>query len=142
MIINNTSIQGMFLYSPVAEYERGDFVVKGTSLFVCSPKNGLETIVGEDPEHSTNFYVYLGDKMASIEDYTNFVDGKSEDKYISINQLPGILNLYMNGVSGKGIIGNNISLSNDDNNHLDIVVEGYNLPEGVDYNNILLDIML
>ena len=39
MILNNTHVQGLFLYSEETEYEKGDFVVYGNTIYICTAKN-------------------------------------------------------------------------------------------------------
>lgn len=113
MLVNDIHIQGMFLYNSEATYEKGDFVVKGDTIFVCSPI-GTETIKGIDPEvelnsgGETNYKIYLGERLASIQDFVDYAsgNGKTEvgSKYIDLKTLPGILNQYMVGFDGNGVI--------------------------------------
>ena len=65
MILNNTHVQGMFLYSEETEYEKGDFVVYGNTIYICTAKNPTNktnnTVSGVIPEESSdNYSPYLG----------------------------------------------------------------------------------
>lgn len=108
-IDTNTDIRGLFLYSDTAEYQDGDFVVFGTTLYVCSPKEGYGP--GSLPT-SEHFYVYLGDKMADASDFIDFENnGGGEKKFVSLASLPVILNNYMAGVDMSGLINDSIGFS-------------------------------
>ena len=108
-IDTNTNISGLFLYSETAEYQDGDFVVFGTTLYVCSPKEGYGPGALPTSEH---FYVYLGDKMADASDFIDFENnGGGEKKFVSLASLPVILNNYMAGVDMSGLINDSIGFS-------------------------------
>ena len=92
---SNTSIRGFFIYSPDVEYELGDFVVKGNTIYICSPKDNTKYCIGEDPATSNNYSVYLGDNRTTLEEIKSFIDGDNisdgiSDKYISLSHLPTI----------------------------------------------------
>ena len=90
MKINNESVRGFFLYSENAEYESGDFVVDGNTIYVCSPKDSL-TVTGEKPSLSKNFEVYLGEQMADVSEFVKFSEeGIGSKKYVSLTALPAI----------------------------------------------------
>lgn len=79
MIINNTHVQGIFLYSNDARFERGDFVVDGNEIYVCTayfPNNSDFTVSGKLPRNDKkNFIPYPGDKIVTAKEYYNYVNG-------------------------------------------------------------------
>lgn len=120
MKINNESVRGFFLYSENAEYESGDFVVDGNTIYVCSPKGSL-TVTGEEPRLSENFEVYLGEQMADVSEFIKFSEeGVGSKKYVSLTALPAILNNYMAGLTTSGIIGDSVDYSDDYGFHVNI----------------------
>lgn len=133
MIINNTHVQGIFLYSSDIEYERGDFVVLNNILYICTAENPTNTetftVMGRNPESDkSNFTVYLGDRIESAEDYFKYVENPNDydDKYVSSHSLTRILSYYMSGFNEKGIIssfidydGSNYSYSSDLSKYLE-----------------------
>lgn len=110
MILNNTHIQGIFLYKDDIEYEKGDFVVSGNSIYICTagnPNTGNNTVLGKDPStDSENYVVYLGDSLKNIEEYFSYIENPSEneDKILTADLLSQILNKYMIGFDEKGVI--------------------------------------
>jgi len=82
MIINNTHVQGIFIYSQDVEYERGDFVVSGDSIYICTAANPTNqqnfTVKGIDPakDSTGNFKIYPGDKVSTAKEYYNYVNGR------------------------------------------------------------------
>lgn len=111
MILNNTHIQGIFIYQPDIEYEKGDFVVSGNSIYICTagnPNTGSNTVIGIDPAEDTeNYTIYLGGSIKNIEEYFSYIDNPSveqNDKFIKASLLSQILNTYMIGFDEKGII--------------------------------------
>lgn len=82
MIINNTHVQGIFIYSPDVEYERGDFVVSGDSIHICTAANPTNlanrTVKGIDPakDSTGNFKMYPGDKVSTAKEYYDYVNGR------------------------------------------------------------------
>lgn len=109
MIINNKSIQGVFLYEETAEYERGDFIVDEDSIYICTPKEG-DTVSGKKPKNdSENYKLYLGRDIATWEDFesqyssqNNVISG--EDKLITSTVLSQILKKLSFGLDSNGII--------------------------------------
>ena len=79
MKINDISIRGFFVYSETAQYEQGDFVVYGNTIYVCSPKSGSTYVSGELPYKSNNFYTYLGDQSATREDFLSFSEKEMQN---------------------------------------------------------------
>lgn len=111
MILNNTHVQGIFLYKDDIEFEKGDFVVSGNSIYICTAKNPTTenfTVLGKDPStDSENYTIYLGNSLKNIDEYFSYVDNpeEGEDKILTANLLSEILNTYMIGFDEKGIIG-------------------------------------
>lgn len=108
MIVNNKSIQGIFIYSETSEYEKGDFVVSGDSIYVCTPKES-DTVINKDPKTDTeNYTLYLGGDKATWEDfeeqYTNPNELVSSDKLITSTVLAQILKKLAFGLDSNGII--------------------------------------
>lgn len=122
MKINNTIIQGIFIYDSGLNYTEGDFVIYKRSIYIYSPSDSNSELSKLPPPENPNFQIYLGDMMSDINDYFSLEkEGESTNgtnKYISIKYLPAILNSYMMGFSGKGIIGNNIKYPIEDINNL------------------------
>lgn len=155
MIINNTHIQGIYLYDELAEYEKGDFVISGNSIYICTAEkptnNILFTVSGKDPKQdSDNFKIYLGDKITSLKEYLDYVSNPddSEDKLVSSHVLSEILNNYMNGFDGKGIINNYLLYRNEEysfskslesifngvrNNFLNVLIKSETFNNGILY---------
>lgn len=121
MIINNTHVQGIYNYVESLEYELGDFVIKDNCIYICTakfPTNNINnTVSGQNPiEHPENFEVYLANKVASLEDYINYINGNStEDKYISNYTLSAILQKQFFGLNESGIITESVLFDSDEN---------------------------
>ena len=138
MIINGKNITGLYIYSEDAVYERNDMVVDGTTIYVCSPK-GSDSVTGEKPEDSDNFYIYLSERFETTEGYLGSVEkGELDVKAISINTLQAILNHYMTGFTSKGVIGDCITV--DESGNYTIKING-GYKSLTNYINILSDIM-
>lgn len=82
MIINDTHVQGIFLYSPDVEYEKGDFVVSGDSIYICTAANPInetsKTVYGIDPatDSTGNYKMYPGDKISTAQEYYDYVNNR------------------------------------------------------------------
>lgn len=113
MILNNTHVQGIFMYKSDIEYEKGDFVVSGNSIYICTAGNPTNTenntVMGKDPaEDSENYTIYLGDSLDNIEEYFSYIEDpnpEKNDKVLTAQLLSEILNTYMIGFDEKGVIG-------------------------------------
>lgn len=104
MIINGREITGIFRWNSQRVYTQGDIVLYNSTLYIAK----TEVSNGEAPDSGTGKYeIYPGiSKYATVDeflDYTNTRDA-ANDKYISVNSLPLILNHYLTGVNEKGII--------------------------------------
>lgn len=122
MIINNTHIQGLFLYKDNIEFEKGDFVIKNNTIYICTAENPTNsennTVLGKDPEiDNTNYNIYLEDKIISEEEYFNYIKNplETEDKLLSSSVLSKIINNYMFGFNEKGVIDSYIMYNKDNN---------------------------
>ena len=127
----------MFLYTDDAKFEENDFVVSGNTIYICKPKGGVTEVSGESPGESDNYIVYLGDQSMNINEYLEFLEtGEGENKYLSVLTLQTVLNHFILGPDGKGIIGDSISYSPSNGS--------YKLSNGALFNNpntVLADIM-
>lgn len=138
MKINKTSVTGLFMYTDDAKFEKNDFVIYGTTIYICKPKEGISEVIGEIPSTSDNYIVYLGDQSTNITEYLNFLTtGEGENKYISVLTLQQVLNSFLLGLDGKGVIGDSISYSYDSGEEVfKCSIPGYKNPE-----SIIADIM-
>lgn len=154
MRINNKSITGLFIYSKDAIYERNDMVIVDNTIYVCFPK-GSESVRGEDPTKSENFYIYLNDRTISQEEYQDILcisekekrykkfleTSEGENSVVDVATLQGILNHFMIGIDSKGIIGDCIELTR--NGTYRVIVNGKEYSDSItDYNNILSTIFM
>lgn len=146
MILDNTHIQGLFLYSKETEYEKGDFVVYGNTIYICTAKNPTNitnnTVSGVVPENSSdNFSPYLGEELTSLEEYINYVNDpkgrEKNDKLIPAHLLSRILSTYMMGFDEKGIISNYVYLNSEDSLSMSSELSDFLSGKGVDSSNIL-----
>lgn len=138
MIVNNKSIQGIFMYSETSEYEKGDFVVSGDSIYVCTPKES-DTVINKDPKTDTdNYTIYLGGDKATWEDfeeqYTNPNELVSSDKLITSTVLAQILKKLAFGLDSNGIISEQL-LININTNSISVSPRLGSLLNSSGYNN-------
>lgn len=134
MKIGNTSVTGVFMYTDDAKFEKNDFVIYDTTIYICKPTDGITEVSGEIPLDSKNFIVYLGDQSTNISEYLEFLNtGTGENKYISAGVLQQVLNSFMVGLDGKGIITGVIE-KNDQSG-----TESSNLPGVEDMTTGILD---
>lgn len=128
MILNNTHIQGLFIYSDDIEFEKGDFVVSGNTIYTCiagNPTNiSNNTVSGKDPSTDPeNFSPYLGDKIDSINDYFDLIsstDSSKKDGVLSAHLISQILNSYLLGMNEKGIISEYLYNGDEDSDVLSV----------------------
>lgn len=107
MKINDRSIRGIFVYSDDAVFEKGDFILDGSYLYVCQ----ADTSVGERPSEAANkFSIYVGGEFATEEEFDAYANGSTEhaDKFVSAYLLGRILNSYMAGYNEYGLITNRV----------------------------------
>lgn len=145
MILNNTHIQGLFVYSDDIEFEKGDFVVLGNTIYTCIAENPTNldnnTVSGRNPSTDPeNFAPYLGDKIDNINDYFNIISNSSssnKDGVLSAHLISEILNCYLLGMNEKGIISEYIYNGDEDNDILSISSGLSNFLESKDKESIL-----
>lgn len=101
MEINGKKVNGISIYNQNSKYNQGDIVLKDTTMYMADAD-----VSGEDPETSSKFHIYLGDKFAGYSDFLGYIEEENptEDKYISVKTLSAILNHYMTGINIKGVI--------------------------------------
>ena len=145
MKINNTSVTGIFMYTDDAKFEKNDFVIYGTTIYVCSPKESVSEVTGEVPSSSKNYEIYLGDQSTTITDYLKFLEtGEGENKYISTLVLQQVLNSFILGPDGKGVIGDSIMYSKETDTTTGKPIYECHLSNGslfTDPESVLSDIM-
>lgn len=148
MILNNTHIQGLYLYSNETEYEKGDFVVYGNTIYICTAKNPTNTtnntVSGVIPEESSdNFSPYLGDKLNSIEEYFNYINSTDDnvkekgDKLVTAHLLSQILSTYMIGFDEKGVVSEYVYLNSDESLSISSELSDFLSGKGIDSKNVL-----
>ena len=155
MIINGKSVKGIYIYNPTAEYEKGDFVVDGDCIFICTANSPTDTskytVKGQKPIengkfNSENYKAYPGDLITSADEYysiiKNNVDGGVVDKYVSSYALCEILKRTYFGINENGVITNHI-LYSPENNSVDLSVGSKSTTEYLDdTTSILTKILL
>ena len=121
MKINGKSVRGFYLYSPDIKFEQGDFVIEENKIYICN-----SDIMGESPYNSEHYTLYLGEDVASGEEFINYAMGTGEvlgNKFVSAKSLSYILNSYMSGFNSQGIITNEV-VGGEDNQYR-IVLDSY-----------------
>lgn len=104
MKLNGVSVQGIYVYNEGnTTYEVGDLILYKNGIYIYS-KSGEVLSDGLTPDVSKDYIPYLGDKLTSLQDWKDFLEGKGEDKYLTTNTLVAILNSYMNDMRLDGII--------------------------------------
>ena len=104
MKLNGVSVQGIYVYNEGnTTYEIGDMILYKNGIYIYS-KSDESLSDGLTPDKSKDYTPYLGDKLASLQDWQDFLEGKGEDKYITISTLVAILNSYMNDMRLDGVI--------------------------------------
>ena len=113
MILNNSHQTGIFKYSDEVYFEKGDFVVDGTCIYVCESS---EPVMGIRPSLDTSrdyYSEYPGNKITTASEYYDYVDSLDrnetvEDKYVSSHVLCEILeNMYF-GFGDNGIVDDHV----------------------------------
>ena len=104
MKLNGVSVQGIYVYNEGnTTYEVGDLILYKNGIYIYS-KSSEVLSDGLTPDASKDYIPYLGDKLTSLQDWKDFLEGKGEDKYLTTNTLVAILNSYMNDMRLDGII--------------------------------------
>ena len=104
MKLNGVSVQGIYVYNEGnTTYEVGDLILYKNGIYIYS-KSSEVLSDGLTPDVSKDYIPYLGDKLTSLQDWKDFLEGKGEDKYLTTNTLVAILNSYMNDMRLDGII--------------------------------------
>ena len=104
MKLNGVSVQGIYVYNEGnTTYEVGDLILYKNGIYIYS-KSSEVLSDGLTPDISKDYIPYLGDKLTSLQDWKDFLEGKGEDKYLTTNTLVAILNSYMNDMRLDGII--------------------------------------
>lgn len=143
MIINNKSVRGIYPYNESAEYEKGDFVVDGDCIFICTANyptdTDLNTVKGQKPIengkiNTSNYKAYPGDLVIDPEEYYEIVQqGKTgvEDKYVSSQVLNEVLRKSFFGIDEAGVITDYVLYTSEDNTY-DYSVGGKSIREYLD----------
>ena len=143
MIINNKSVRGIYPYNENAEYEKGDFVVDGDCIFICTANyptdTELNTVKGQKPIengkiNTSNYKAYPGDLVIDPEEYYEIVkQGKTgiEDKYVSSQVLNEVLRKSFFGIDEAGVITDYVLYTSEDNTY-DYSVGGKSIREYLD----------
>ncbi len=122
MKLNGKSVQGIYVYNEGSSiYEVGDLVLYKNGIYIYS-KSEDALSDGKTPDKSSDYTPYLGDKLTSLQDWQEFINGEGEDKYLTTKTLVAILNSYMNDMRLDGIIESH-----------------YDTPEGDTINGWILD---
>lgn len=107
MEIGSKSIRGVYLYDPSINFNIGDFVIYGSSIYVV--KNdvvGIEPITEEGKDY---YETYLANEIAEEGDFEDYANGTGNDKFVTARTLAKVLNKYMSGFSDKGLIENKVA---------------------------------
>lgn len=117
ILADGKHIQGIFIYDKSVQYEKGDFVVDGDCLYICTSGEPVQSDL-RPSENLSYFAPYPGNKIASLEEYNDYIadpDGK-EDKYISSSVLHAVLQQGYYGFGDTGMITAYISQKKQDIN--------------------------
>jgi hypothetical protein len=120
-------------------------VVYKNAIYVCDPQ-GQDTVQGvipgtKDEHENEHFYIYLQDRTASVDECLTFMEsGEGENKPVDISTIQAILNHFMIGIDGKGIIGDMLELTPQGKPRLVIGGVNYTVSK-TEYNTILSDMM-
>lgn len=140
MKINDTSVTGVFVYTDNARFEENDFVIFDGTIYICKPKTGEKYVSGEKPKWSENYIVYLGDQSMNISEYLDFLEtAEGENKYLSVLTLQQVLNSYMLGPDGKGVIGEYVKYESAE--EYEVTLSDTQGTAFTDPNSVIADIM-
>lgn len=111
MKINGNSVIGIWKYSDIATYERGDFVVTGESIYMVR----ADSVSGINPSEdvSGKFEIYPGNLITTKSEYDSIIQNPdlAEDKYVSSAALEQILKSTYFGLDNQGVINSSIDFS-------------------------------
>lgn len=155
MIINDKSVKGVYVYNESAEYEKGDFVVDGDCIFICTANSPTDTekftVKGQKPIdangkiNTENYKAYPGDLITSAEEYYQISKKKGEgieDKYVSSYALSEILRKSYFGIDEAGLITDHVLYSSEDGS-IDYSVGSKTIEEWLDEpTSVLTKILL
>lgn len=104
MKLNGKSVQGIYVYNEGnTTYEIGDMILYKNGIYIYS-KSSEVLSDGLAPDKSKDYTPYLADKLASLQDWQDFINGQGEDKYLTTSTLVAILNTCMNDMRLNGVI--------------------------------------
>lgn len=139
MKLNGISVQGIYVYNEGnTTYEVGDMILYNNSIYIYSKSNDVLSD-GLTPDKSKDYTPYLADKLASLKDWQDFIEGRGEDKYITVSTLVSILNTCMNDMRLDGII--QTSYDDPEGKSPDgWILDEYKLGDEVGDNNVIDEI--
>lgn len=144
MILNNSHQTGIFKYSDEVYFEKGDFVVEGTCIYVCESP---QPVIGIRPSLDTSrdyYSEYPGNKITTASEYYDYVDSLDrqetvEDKYVSSHVLCEILeNMYF-GFGDNGMVDDHVIYN--PNTGIEYSIRGVREILDNSYMNVLNDII-
>jgi hypothetical protein len=154
MIINGKSVRGIYQYNENSDYEKGDFVVDGECIFICTANSPTDTtnytVRGQKPIlngkfNSENYKAYPGDLISNADEYYEIIKNNgnnTEDKYVSSYALSEILKRSYFGVNEIGVITDHVFFSAEDNT-IDYSVGSKSITDYVDTTtDVLTKILL
>ena len=109
MKINNTSVQGIYVYDSNLEFELGDFIIYNASIYICTPKTNQKTFPISPDKDLLNFTPYLATERISLDElinlYNNGIDNTDlNDKIVTSDVLCQFLKKISFGLDFSGII--------------------------------------
>lgn len=144
MILNNSHQTGIFKYSDEVYFEKGDFVVDGTCIYVCESP---QPVIGIRPSLDTSrdyYSEYPGNKITTASEYYDYVNSLDrqeavEDKYVSSHVLCEILeNMYF-GFGDNGMVDDHVIYN--PNTGIEYSIRGVREILDNSYMNVLNDII-
>lgn len=109
MKINNTSVQGIYVYDSDLEFELGDFIIYNSSIYICTPKTNQRTFPISPDKDTINFTPYLATEKINLDElinlYSNGIDDTDlDDKIVTSDVLCQFLKRISFGLDFSGII--------------------------------------
>ena len=152
MKINNTSVQGIYLYNENLNFEPGDFVIYNSSIYICTPKTN-QTVFPITPDKDLlNFTPYLATEKIKIEELIDLYNegvtsANYEDKIVTSDILCQFLKkisfgLDFSGVIDKEILSNYVSPSLGEfiNSNNTEIIDLLATDPKIEYNNLTVKI--